>query len=448
MRKLSLTMCLLLATVFVYGQKKEVSNAYNFYQNGYLDRAKEAIDKAILNDETAKEAKTWMYRGNIYLRIADIQEREAQWQRDNADSIKKGRPAPILTKQMKEEREYLNLCSNCSEIAYESYMKARELDNDIEVSNMGIKTPTMGLQYCAGYAYNNAVELLLGKDKKYEEAYSLLVKANNANPRQEHIVYLLAYTAALTGKMDVAKMNYNDMIRNSHDHEPTKDIRVYDNLANIYKSEKDTVRVLNVMRAGEKVFMPEEEKEDTKNTKAPSKAKDTVYKETKKDTLYRDFVLVYSKYMSWAGKADDARDAVEEAHKKYPNNIIFIIAYGTILSEDEMYDQAEVYLKRALEMQPEEAIAVYNLGSCYFNHYLNISKKLGDIERQEEYEKQAAFAKELLEKARVEMEKAHTLDPKDMATLRSLKSIYVRMPSSPENKKRQEEIDEKINALK
>jgi len=419
-------MCLLLATtVFVYGQKREVNNAYSSYQNGFLDRAKDAIDKAILNDETAKEARTWLYRGNIYLRLADIRERDFQWQRAKEDSLKLGRPAPVLTRDQQNEKAYLNLCNNCAEVAYDAYMKALELDRSITVSNMGVNNPEKGLSFCASFMFNDAVRLFT--DKKYEEAYSLLVKANTADGKLEYVMFWMGYTAEVMGQMENAKTNYNDMIRKK-----TKDIRVYQQLANIYKTENDTAKVLNVMKAGEPIFFVE----NPKDPKDP--------KENMKDTLYRDFVLVYSLFVSWAGKTDDAREIINQALEKYPDNHIFLISYGTALSDDGYYTEAEKYLKKALEMKPDDVTAIFNLGTCYFNNSISITKSLSSIDDQGEYDRLKAAAADLLKMACTQMEKAHEMDPKDRKTLIDLKQIYTRMGKYEEL----EAINKKIEELK
>ena len=399
MRKLSFTGCLLLATIFVYGQKKEMNNAFNFYLNGYLDRAKDAIDKAILNDETAKDAKTWMYRGNIYLRLADAKE--------------------------KKDREYQNLCKNCAEVAYDAYMKAFELDPKITVGNMGIDNPAQGLKYCAGYLYNDALGFF--ENKQYEEAHAVLIKANKADESQEYITFLLAYTAEITKKTDVAKTHYNSLIRNK-----TKDVRAYQYLANIYKSENDTAKVLSTMKAGEAVFLVEIQR-DPKN---PTK-------ENMQDTLYKNFVIAYSFFLSWADKADEGTELIEKAVGKYPNDHVLLISYGTELSTAKQYAEAEKYLKKALEMQPDEYTAIFNLGVCYYNNYGDIKNSFRDIEDDKEYKRLKDESVRLAEAARPYLEKALQIDPKDKSTMLMLKNIYLQLNLTEEFNA----IDEKINAL-
>ena len=67
MKKLTLILTLFIAFSNVNAQK--VLNAYNYYKDGQLDKAKKEIDECMLNDKNNTQAKTWFYRGNIYLKI-------------------------------------------------------------------------------------------------------------------------------------------------------------------------------------------------------------------------------------------------------------------------------------------------------------------------------------------------------------------------------------------
>lgn len=50
-------------------QPEKVSEALRYYQKGDLDAAKETIDMAVKNEQTANQAKAWYYRGFIYKEI-------------------------------------------------------------------------------------------------------------------------------------------------------------------------------------------------------------------------------------------------------------------------------------------------------------------------------------------------------------------------------------------
>ncbi|MDR1458640.1 MAG: tetratricopeptide repeat protein [Bacteroidales bacterium] len=382
MNKLSCVVFLLFAMSFAHSQKKELNNAYTNYGNGYYDRAQTAIDKAILNEETKNEAKTWLYRGNIYLQLA-------------------------VTK----EKEYIGLCTNCGEIAYDSYLKALELDPNV-TAGMNIADPRQGLKYCANVLYDEAIKFF--EQQKYEESFSVAEKAYKADRTQQYIVYLYAYTAELTKRMDIAKTNYNDLVQRK-----SKDIMVYVRLVNIYKLENDTAKVLNVIKAGEPIFFSG-------------------------DSINVDYAVAYSIALSWAGKVDEATDIMNRALEKYPTNHTLLVNYGSELSNQRNYEEAEKYFKRALELQPNDLIAIYNLGNCYYNNYVERRKAMDDIVDNDEYRREEEKNSKLLEQARPYLEQAHELDPKDINTLQMLRLIYANMRDTENELKA---VEEKINAL-
>ena len=58
-----------------YAQNNKVVSAYNYMKyDDELDKAKEAIDLAIKHEQTKGKAKTWMYRGHVYSKLADSEQ--------------------------------------------------------------------------------------------------------------------------------------------------------------------------------------------------------------------------------------------------------------------------------------------------------------------------------------------------------------------------------------
>jgi len=60
----------LLITLGGYAQNNKRTSAFMYMQNGQLDKAKVSIDEAITHEKTIADAKTWLYRGQIYYEIA------------------------------------------------------------------------------------------------------------------------------------------------------------------------------------------------------------------------------------------------------------------------------------------------------------------------------------------------------------------------------------------
>lgn len=374
---------------FSYGQKNEVNSAYNQYQNGYLDRAKTAIDKAILNEYTKTEAKTWLYYGNIYIRLADAN-----------------------TNEKSNDREFKGLCTDCALKAYEGFMKAQELDPQITVTNMGFRTPIEGLRFCAHYLYVEAFTSY--QEKKYEEALTMIEKAYKADPTRDYIVIFYGIVARQVGKTDIAKSRYNELVRKK-----SKELEPYVYLIDIYKAEKDTANVVKTAEAGVPIFL-------------------------KGDSINVNYAIAYSLALSWAGQAGKATEIMNKALEQAPNNYTLLINYGSALSNAEKYEEAEVYFKRAVEIEPNNIITVYNLGSCYYNSYVKRSKEIDNIVDNEEYKREQEKAKKLLEQARPYLEKAHQLDPKDRNTLVMLRAVYANFGDLKDELKT---VEEKLNAL-
>src|SRR6186713_1139606 len=57
-----------------FAQKAAIQTAINYLNYGELDKAKEAIDGAAVNESTIGMAKTWNVRGKIYIAILDSKE--------------------------------------------------------------------------------------------------------------------------------------------------------------------------------------------------------------------------------------------------------------------------------------------------------------------------------------------------------------------------------------
>lgn len=89
----------LLISIGLNAQTNKRTSAYMYLQNGQLDKAKESIDEAIVHEKTSVDAKTWLYRGQIYYQLATGN-------------------FPMFN----------NLAENAPNIAYESLLNAKKYD--------------------------------------------------------------------------------------------------------------------------------------------------------------------------------------------------------------------------------------------------------------------------------------------------------------------------------
>ena len=104
-----------------FAQKNKRTSAYMYNNNGEYAKAQESIDQAIKHDKTINDAKTWLYRGEIYYNIA-----------------------------VSEDPEIKALATDAASISYESLARSKELDVkgnfDGEIS--------LFLNYLTNYFYN------------------------------------------------------------------------------------------------------------------------------------------------------------------------------------------------------------------------------------------------------------------------------------------------------
>lgn len=94
-----LTVVLMMVGFITKAQDAKVVSAYNYLGKGKLDKAKESIDLATTHEKTMGDAKTWLYRGNVYIAIYT---------------------SPLAS--------FRNLDSNALNVATEAYLKCLELD--------------------------------------------------------------------------------------------------------------------------------------------------------------------------------------------------------------------------------------------------------------------------------------------------------------------------------
>ena len=130
-KRVILSFALILIAQMVLAQGASVVSAYNYMNSGDLDKAKAAIDKAALHEKTSGWAKTWYYRGKIYLAI-----------------------------HRSENEKYKSLDKNALIVANESFSKAISLDtrridkNDLML-NYNIAS---NLAFQEGVTYYNAAD--------------------------------------------------------------------------------------------------------------------------------------------------------------------------------------------------------------------------------------------------------------------------------------------------
>jgi tetratricopeptide (TPR) repeat protein len=364
MRTNILTLLIMMISVVMSGQTSEKNNALDYQRNGKLDLAKEAIDRAVRNEETLAEAKTWFYRGNIYYDIA-----------------------------VSTDPAFRELDPDPFGVAFQSYQKARELDTNGEYTEYIDKyTKASGEGY-----YNNGV--LFYNDQKYNQAAACFENAFNIamslNLVDTAALINAAVMATLGNETQKAVQYYRQLIQIG-----VSKPDLYASLSEIYKAEGDTAMALNTVLKGRALF-PEDynlliaETNIYLSTNENERALNNLEEAIKIDNTNPAIFFAAGTVYDQMGDVENAITAYDNAIKLNPDYFEANYNIGALY-----VNQAANILDRANDL-PLDAV--------------------------KEYDAAKAEADDMLKTSLPFLEKAHELMPDDLSTIVSLNQIYTRL---------------------
>ena len=83
-----------------------------------------------------------------------------------------------------------------------------------------------------------------------------------------------------------------------------------------------------------------------------------------------------------AGESERALAMYAQAVETNPDNKLFRYNYGSLLVEDNRFDEAIVQLQKALEIDPDYGNAHYNLGAAYINQAVILNIHVNELDDQ------------------------------------------------------------------
>jgi tetratricopeptide (TPR) repeat protein len=398
-KKTTLFTAALLISVAVFGQKSKRTSANNYLEYGELDNAKEAIDPTISHEKTMNEAKTWYFRGLIYQAIYET-----------------------------KDEKYKTLDDNPLQVAYESFAKCVELDEKKYHTDMVLKYLDIeGKQFVnQGILAYNAKEY--AKALKAFENTLAICKIENIERTDTLAIYYAGACAQETGDLAKSEMYYRQAI------------------AVGYKAEAAYVRMERMYAAAEN------------NEKAFAILKEGREKFPENQTMITDEVNVYL----GQDKHAEAVTALSAAIKGEPDNASLHFAFGFVndrlaskeLEKDdnggEQYDlymiAAENSYKKAMELDPTNFDAVYNLGAMYFNRAVKMNEAANMIDDMKKFEIARDAADVEFDISLPILEQAYQINADDKGVLASLKQLYYRKMAKDESYKTK--YDEIVAKLK
>jgi len=377
MKKILVTISLI-AFVFSIGlgQTNKRTSAYMYNKNKQYDKAKEAIDEAILHPKTENDAKTWMYRGIIYYNIA-----------------------------MSEDEQVKALAPDAPEISYESLLKSKQLDDkkqlDVETSIYLIQLTNLFYQRGADGFQNSDYAVAI---KNFTIAY----KIAEADGRFDTIA---AFNIGMSGVYSEDKtlaestMPYLKKCIDVNFMDP----RVYLFYARSEKQIGDTTAAFATLEKG-RVLFPQE-----------------LSLQLEQSQLYLE-----------TGQNEKLIASLKEAIEADPTNENLYRVLGQTFENVGDKENAIMYYRKAIEINPDFGDAIFNLGAIYVNDAAELYTEANNLpfEEQKKYDELKKQADDNLYKALPYLERSLELNPTDQVVISALKEAYANL-----------KMNEKLNSL-
>ena len=383
MKKFLLLIAAVSISVFAMSQKGKVTSALGYIDQGNLDKAKEAIDQALVDESTINWPNTYFAKGRLA---------QASFESDNA--------------------KYKAFYTDPLGESYTAYEKAMELDPKGSIkkkiitnqiySSLAMDFFSQGSTQFEAKDFPNALksfetQIIIAESDKYIGAvdtgmyYNAGLAAINSNK----------YDAAIKYFEKCAEMKYLGI---------TPYYQIYES----YLGLGDTVKAESVLMG--------------LNEKFPNDK-----------TITLQLIDLYIK----SNKHDEALKYIKVAKETDPSNATLFFAAGIIYLNQSKYDEAIVELTKSIEMNPNVYDAQYGLGAAYINKASDMFVKANEIMDVKKYSDAIDEANIVYAKALPYMEKAHELNPQDVYAMRSLQELYYRLKQTD----KYNEIKTKLDAI-
>jgi len=403
---LALAMCMGLSAT---AQRAKIVSAHNYREYGDLDKAKKAIDVGIKDEKAAILPRSWYYRGLIY---QDLHESKSP--------------------------EFSALDPNALDVAYKSYLKCIELDEQGRYKS-DIKKK---LEVCAVlFAYRGAKQF---NESTFDKALKSFESAMEINARPEFAlvdtmsIYNAGITADRLGKTKDAIAYYNRLIDVNYG-----GASIFSLLIKLHRIDSNDTGRMAAIQKGRQAYPDDsniiiEELKYYSDKEDRSKSIEILKVAIEKD---RDNVVLYY----WLGTMHDQAGNFEQGKK--------VFGQALTLAETEYGQKKEAYkLARGTETEMSSKASLdkihenyfnilYNFGALYYNKGVAKVKSIEDIHDNRVYKVELDKAESIMVKALPLLEKALELRPTDKSTITSLKDLYARTEDNVNWERMQEKLE-------
>lgn len=367
MKKFFLLIAAVSISLGAMAQKGKVTSALSFIDQGELEKAKEALDQALVNESTINWFNTYFAKGKLCQAAYD----------SDKPNVKAFYADPLAE-------------------AYASYEKAMELDPKGTVKKKIITN--FIYNSLAVSLYNQGGTRFEAKDfagalTSFETQIKITESDKFAGVVDTGMYYNAGLAAVNAGKNAEAVKYFEKCVEMKY-----LGVTPYLQLTECYQVMKDTAKAEAILTSLSSKFP------DDKN-------------------VILNIIDFYIK----AGKNVEAQKYIKDAKVTDPNNSSLYFAAGIIYLNENKYDDAITELTKSIELKSDVYDTQYGLGAAYINKAYEMNQKANDIMDVKKYNDAVEQINIVYAKALPYMEKALELKPNDVYTMRSLKELYYKL---------------------
>jgi len=376
----------------LFAQKASLTKAYNLVFDKDFVKAKEVIDLCVQDEKLAQKVQTWLYKANIYFYLAN-QEYDAK----------------------RENEDYHPLFPDAAEESFNAFIKAKEMKENVEATNMLSPNDGLSRLYVPLVVYG--VDELI--DGNFDAAKRLLEKAIISYelltppqfPLYGELYYFYAYTLEMLNETEIAAAFYNKAIFDG-----SNNVNVYLRLIENYKKENNKDKIKEILDAGKK-------------------------------SLPNNPALAVTEidYYFFIDEKVIAHQLMEQLPPSIFENADLLVNVANFFILDTNYTEAYNLLRKANQITPDNFVVLYNLGVCTYYLSEDNYQKANELEVKGDKNNALTFKTEsenLLLEAQNYFERVYLIESQDINVMLTLRSIYARLQSP-----KYDEMDEKIKAI-
>lgn len=367
MKKILLLIAAISISFGTMAQKGKVTSALSYIDQGILDKAKEAIDAALVNESSMNWFNTYFAKGKLC---------QATFESENP-KFKAFYPDPLGE-------------------AYASYEKAMELDTkgtikkriitNMIYNSLALNLFKQGSAQFDAKDYENSL-------KSFETQIKITESDKYAGAVDTGMYYNAGLAAVNSAKYDKAITYFEKCAEMKY-----LGITPYYQIYESYLGKGDTVKAESILMNLTNVFPNDK-------------------------SITRQLIDLYLK----SNKNDEALKYIKIAKENDPSDYSLYYAAGIIFLNQNKFDEAIIELTKSIELKSDLYDNQYALGVAYINKAADMFLKANDIMDVKKYTAATDEANIVCSKALPYMEKAHELKPEDTFAMQSLKELYYRL---------------------